>query len=33
VRLKGDLQRLVKHAGRHKGAGLQAIRAVPAEFV
>jgi hypothetical protein len=33
VRLKGDLQRLVKHAGRHKGAGLEAIRAVPAEFV
>jgi hypothetical protein len=33
VRLKGDLQRLVKHAGRHKGAGLQAIRAVPVEFV
>ena len=33
VRLKGDLQRLVKHAGRHKGAGLEAIRAVPVEFV
>ncbi len=33
VRLKGDLQRLVKHAGRHKGAGLLAIRAVPTEFV
>jgi hypothetical protein len=33
VRLQGDLQRLVKHAGRHKGAGLDAIRAVPTEFV
>lgn len=33
VRLRGDLQRLVKHAGRHKGAGLDAIRGVPTEFV
>jgi hypothetical protein len=33
VRLHGDLQRLVKHAGRHRGAGLDAIRAVPTEFV
>ena len=33
VRLKGDLQRLVRLAGRHKGAGLEAIRAVPVEFV
>ena len=33
VRLQGDLQRLVKHAGRHKGAGLDALRAIPAEFV
>jgi len=33
VRLKGDLERLLKHAGRHKGAGLDAIRAVPTEFV
>jgi hypothetical protein len=33
VRLQGDLQRLVKHAGRHKGAGLSAIRALPTEFV
>jgi hypothetical protein len=33
VRLQGDLQRLVKHAGRHQGAGLDAIRAVPTEFV
>ena len=27
VRLQGDLQRLVKHAGRHQGAGLEAVRA------
>ena len=33
VRLQGDLQLLVKHAGRHKGAGFEAIRAVPTEFV
>jgi len=33
VRLKGDLQRLVRNAGRHHGAGLAALRAVPAEFV
>ena len=33
VRLKGDLQRLLKHAGRHQGAGLDALRAVPTEFV
>jgi hypothetical protein len=33
VRLKGDLERLVRHAGRHKGAGLDAIRSVPTEFV
>lgn len=33
VRLHGDLQRLVKHAGRHRGAGLDALRAVPSEFV
>jgi len=33
VRLQGDLQRLVKHAGRHKGAGLDALRAIPTEFV
>ena len=33
VRLKGDLERLIKHAGRHKGAGLDAIRGVPTEFV
>ena len=32
VRLRGDLERLVKHAGRHRGAGLDAIRAVPTRF-
>ncbi len=33
VRLHGDLERLVKHAGRHQGAGLDALRTVPTEFV
>ena len=33
VRLQGDLQRLVRHAGRHRGAGLDALRALPTEFV
>src|SRR5882724_9529099 len=33
IRLQGDLQRLVKHAGRHRGAGMQALRAVRTEFV
>ena len=33
VRLQGDLERLVKHAGRHRGAGLEALRGVPTEFV
>ena len=33
VRLQGDLQRVVRHAGRHRGAGLDALRAVPSEFV
>ena len=32
VRLQGDLERLVKHAGRHQGAGLTALRGVPTEF-
>jgi len=32
VRLRGDLERLVKHAGRHRGAGLDAIRAIPTRF-
>lgn len=33
VRLHGNLQRLVRHAGRHHGAGLDALRAIPTEFV
>ena len=33
VRLHGDLERLVRHAGRHKGAGLDALRGLPTEFV
>jgi hypothetical protein len=32
VRLRGDLQRLVKHAGRHRGAGLDALRTIPTRF-
>jgi hypothetical protein len=32
VRLQGDLERLVKHAGRHRGAGLDALRTVPTRF-
>ena len=32
VRVKGDLERLVRHAGRHQGAGLPALRAVPTEI-
>ena len=33
VRVQGDLQRLVRHAGKHQGAGLDALRTVPTEFV
>ena len=33
VRLRGDLERLVKHAGRHQGAGLDALRSLSTEFV
>jgi len=33
VRVQGDLERLVKHAGRHRGAGLTALKTVPTEFV
>lgn len=33
VRLKGDLQRLVKHAGKHQGAGLEALRNIPTTFL
>jgi hypothetical protein len=32
VRLRGDLQRVVKHAGRHPGAGIDALRRVPTRF-
>jgi hypothetical protein len=32
VRLRGDLERLVKHAGRHRGAGLDGIRTVATRF-
>jgi hypothetical protein len=32
VRLQGDLQRLVKHAARHPGAGIDALRRVPTRF-
>jgi len=33
VRLKGDLQRLVRHAGRHQGAGLEALRTIPTRYL
>lgn len=33
IRLHGDLERLVKHAGRHQGAGLDALRSIPTRFV
>jgi hypothetical protein len=33
VKLQGDLQRLVRHAGKHQGAGLDALRTVATEFV
>ena len=33
VRLQGDLARLVRQSGRHHGAGLGALRAIPTEFV
>lgn len=33
VRVKGDFQRLVRHAGKHQGAGLEALRALATEFV
>jgi hypothetical protein len=33
VRLQGNLEKLVKHAGRHQGAGLEALKTVPTEFV
>ena len=33
IRIRGDLERLVKHMGRHRAAGLDALRAIPTEFV
>jgi hypothetical protein len=33
MKLKGDLQRVVKQAGRHRGAGVETLRALPTEFV
>jgi hypothetical protein len=33
IRLRGDLEKLVKYAARHQAAGLEAMRAVPTEFV
>jgi hypothetical protein len=33
IKLKGDLQRLVKHAGKHQGAGAGTLRTLPTEFV
>jgi hypothetical protein len=33
VKVRGDLERLVRHASRHRAAGLDALRAVPTEFV
>ena len=33
MKLQGDLQRVVRHAGRHQGAGAATLRALPTEFV
>ena len=33
VKLQGNLEKLVRHAGKHQGAGLDALRTVPTEFV
>jgi len=33
MKLSGDLQRVVKHAGKHQGAGGNTLRALPTEFV
>jgi hypothetical protein len=33
IKLKGDLQRVVKHAGKHQGAGNRTLRTLPTEFV
>lgn len=33
MKVEGDLQRVVKHAARHQGAGMATLRALPTEFV
>ncbi len=33
MRLKGDLSRIVRQAGRHEGAGRDAIRSLPTELL
>ena len=33
VRLKGDLQRVVRLAGKHDGAGADAIRSLPTKLL
>jgi hypothetical protein len=33
IRVRGDFERLVRHAGRHQGAGLDALRTIPTRFV
>ena len=33
IRLRGDLQRLVRQAGKHQAAGLAAFRALPTQLI
>ena len=33
IKLKGDLQRVVRMAGKHEGAGAGTLRALPTEFL
>ena len=33
IRLRGDLQRIVRLMGRHEGAGLEAIRSLPTHLL
>lgn len=33
MKVDGDLQRVVKHAAKHQGAGAASLRALPTEFV
>jgi hypothetical protein len=33
LKVQGDLQRVVKHAAKHQGAGAATLRALPTEFV